>query len=255
MTRLAHKLGFSPGLAFHDVYSFTDPDLLALVPRPALGLLFIHACTETSDRFRDDDERRRLEQQQGKQPASGGLANGTRIGASSGKQPLFFHQTITHACGLYALLHILLNGPAREHILPSSFLAKLLAEAEPLSISERSRLLEQSDELERAHEESAAQGQSTAPVRGVEPGNAFLSFVVVRDEFDGPGGWRLWELEGSRSGPIDHGLIAGRDGDDVDALHPDVLDKGPLAFLKREESAGHGGIGFSCIVLGPNVEE
>lgn len=42
MSDLAHKLGLSKNLNFHDVYSLTDPDLLAIVPRPAQALLFIY---------------------------------------------------------------------------------------------------------------------------------------------------------------------------------------------------------------------
>ncbi|KAJ3514902.1 hypothetical protein NM208_g15020 [Fusarium decemcellulare] len=41
MTTLIHKLGVSPALAMHDVYSLTDPDLLAFIPRPALALLLV----------------------------------------------------------------------------------------------------------------------------------------------------------------------------------------------------------------------
>lgn len=42
MSNLAHKLGLSSDLSFHDVYSLTDPDLLAIVPRPAQALLFTY---------------------------------------------------------------------------------------------------------------------------------------------------------------------------------------------------------------------
>lgn len=42
MSNLAHKLGLSTNLNFHDVYSLTDPDLLAIAPRPAQALLFIY---------------------------------------------------------------------------------------------------------------------------------------------------------------------------------------------------------------------
>lgn len=42
MSDLAHKLGLSSQFNFHDVFSLTDPDLLALVPRPAQALLFIY---------------------------------------------------------------------------------------------------------------------------------------------------------------------------------------------------------------------
>lgn len=42
MSDLAHKLGLSTEHNFHDVYSLTDADLLAIVPRPAQALLFIY---------------------------------------------------------------------------------------------------------------------------------------------------------------------------------------------------------------------
>jgi ubiquitin carboxyl-terminal hydrolase L3 len=40
-TNLAHNLGMESKLAFYDVYSLDEPDLLAMVPRPAHALIFI----------------------------------------------------------------------------------------------------------------------------------------------------------------------------------------------------------------------
>lgn len=45
MNPLAAKLGLSKDLAFYDIYSFTDPDLLALIPRPVHALLVIIPTT------------------------------------------------------------------------------------------------------------------------------------------------------------------------------------------------------------------
>lgn len=44
---LAHALGLSPSYAFHDLYTFdaNDADLLSLIPRPALALLFVYPET------------------------------------------------------------------------------------------------------------------------------------------------------------------------------------------------------------------
>ena len=39
MTDLIHKLGVSKGLQMHDVFSLTEPELSAFIPRPALALL------------------------------------------------------------------------------------------------------------------------------------------------------------------------------------------------------------------------
>lgn len=45
MNDLAAKLGLSKDLTFYDVYSFTDPDLLSLIPRPVYALLVIIPLT------------------------------------------------------------------------------------------------------------------------------------------------------------------------------------------------------------------
>lgn len=52
---LAHALGLSHAYAFHDLYSFSDADLLAVVPRPALALLFVYPHTETAQAWIADE--------------------------------------------------------------------------------------------------------------------------------------------------------------------------------------------------------
>ena len=39
MNALAYKLGLSTELQFYDVWSLTEPELLALIPRPVFALL------------------------------------------------------------------------------------------------------------------------------------------------------------------------------------------------------------------------
>ena len=48
MTSLVRNLGYSPKLAFHDVYSIDDPTLMSFVPRPAQALLLIFPQAEES---------------------------------------------------------------------------------------------------------------------------------------------------------------------------------------------------------------
>lgn len=100
MTSLVHKLGLSPRLSFHDVFSIDDADLLAFVPRPAAALLLVFPISRSYEAFRvqeDDDVA----------PYSG---------KGVGERVVWYKQTIRNACGLIGLLHAVSNGKARDSI-------------------------------------------------------------------------------------------------------------------------------------------
>lgn len=100
LTTLIHKLGVSPALQMHDVYSLTDPDMLAFIPRPALALLLVFPISAVYESHR---------------MAEDSLA--TEYNGTGDKEPvLWWKQTIRNACGLMGLLHAVTNGPAREFI-------------------------------------------------------------------------------------------------------------------------------------------
>lgn len=100
MTTLLHKLGLSPALAIHDVFSLTDADMLSFIPRPALAVLLVFPVSAAYESHRLAEDAL-LEEYQGKGP----------------QEPvLWFRQTIRNACGLMGLLHAVSNGPAREYI-------------------------------------------------------------------------------------------------------------------------------------------
>jgi ubiquitin carboxyl-terminal hydrolase L3 len=226
MTALAHRLGLSPALSFHDVYSLTDPDLVSLIPRPCAALLFVFPITATSEAFFASEDAKMVPYD------------------SAGDEPvLWFHQTIHHACGLIGLLHCVTNGSSRNLIESSSDLHRLMSEAIPLRPAERSQLLERSEFLERAHAEAAQKGDTAAPPLGEDPGHGFLAFVKGTDG-------HLWELEGRCKGPIDRGELA----EDEDVLCDRALRMGPLPFLEREAEAGQGVLRFSCTALGPSTD-
>jgi cobalamin biosynthesis protein CobD/CbiB len=46
MNHLARALGMDDKLSFYDIYSLTDPDLLAFIPRPVYALLVIIPLTK-----------------------------------------------------------------------------------------------------------------------------------------------------------------------------------------------------------------
>jgi len=99
-TELAHKLGLSTSLVFEDVLSLDDPELLGFLPRPAFALILVFPTTDDYEK-RVQDEDAKVEEFR----TSGGAGD-----------LVFFKQTINNACGLYAILHAVCNGEARQKI-------------------------------------------------------------------------------------------------------------------------------------------
>jgi ubiquitin carboxyl-terminal hydrolase L3 len=100
MSSLAHDLGLSESLAFHDVYSISDPDLLAFVPRPALALLLVFPVSDSYAKQRNEEDSKREDYK----------------GKGEDEPVVWFKQTIKNACGLMGLLHAVCNGEARSQI-------------------------------------------------------------------------------------------------------------------------------------------
>jgi ubiquitin carboxyl-terminal hydrolase L3 len=100
MSSLVHKLGLSEKLAFHDVFSIDEPELLAFVPRPAHALLLVFPVSETYEKFRRQEDKDKSEYE----------------GHGSGEEVVWYKQTIGNACGLIGLLHGVSNGAARSNI-------------------------------------------------------------------------------------------------------------------------------------------
>lgn len=218
MTTLAHKLGMSEELEFQDVYTLTESDLLAFIPRPARALLFVYPETDTNNNFRKTYDSEPDFDDAGDKPV------------------LFYRQIITHACGLIGLLHCITNG-ARDKIAAGSDLDKLIEAAIPLKPDDRAQLLHDSDMLETAHAIAAQQGDSVAPALGEDPHHAFIAFVKGTDG-------HLYELEGNRKGPVDKGLLSRN----ADVLSEEAIKLGPMPFIDREAAVGSN-MRFSCIVL------
>ncbi|KEF60820.1 uncharacterized protein A1O9_02382 [Exophiala aquamarina CBS 119918] len=227
MTKLAHQLGLSPVLSFHDVFSLTEPSLIAMLPRPASALLFIYPETDLSRAYSAQER------------ASDKAYNG-----SGPDEPVIWYpQLITHACGLMGLLHCTTNSPAAELIQADSELDKFRKAILPLKPTERGQYVHDSDILEKAHAVAAQAGDTIAPALGEDPGHAFIAFVKGKDG-------HLYELNGCRKGPVDRGILE----EDEDVLSDNALALGPLPYLKREEKAGNGVLNFSCTVLAPSID-
>lgn len=223
-TSLVHDLGLSPELEFSDVYSLDDPDLLAMVPRPALALIFITPAPPYYA-VRGAD-------------GTPSAKEGITYDKSGDEEPaMWFRQTIGHACGLIALLHAAANGEARKFVQAGSTLEGLFEKAKSLKPGPRAQLLYDSEELEKSHMKAARMGDTSAPRADEACGYHFITFVKGSDG-------HLWELEGSTDGPIDRGEL--RNGDDM--LSEAALEKGVRKFLKVAD----GNSEFSIITLAKN---
>ncbi|KAL3436144.1 ubiquitin carboxyl-terminal hydrolase [Aspergillus tetrazonus] len=221
MNQLATKLGLSSELQFYDVYSLNEPEQLAHVPRPAFALLVVIPLTPAWDESRKAEDA-------DKEPYTG----------SGPDEPIiWFKQTIGHACGSIGLLHSLFNGPAVDFIKPDSDLAAIRSNAIPLNMAERAELLYNNGPFELAHKSVEQAGDSFAGPTSERDGGHFVAFVKS--------GGKLWELEGSRKGPLERGSLA----DEEDVLSPRALDMGIRRIIKLNADAGGENLLFSCIAL------
>ncbi|KAL5115664.1 ubiquitinyl hydrolase 1 [Pleosporales sp. CAS-2024a] len=227
MSALVHKLGLSQKLAFHDVFSIDDPELLAFVPRPAHALLLVFPVSDTYEAFRIQEDKERPEYQ----------------GHGPDEEVVWYKQTIGNACGLIGLLHGVSNGTARSNIDPASNLAKLLRDAVPLKPVERAALLYESEALESAHQAAAAGGDTSAPAADDSVDLHYVCFVKSQNN-------NLWELDGRRKGPLNRGPLS----PDEDVLSEKALDLGVRSFLRREAAAGGRDLRFSLITLAESFD-
>ncbi|KAL9615033.1 MAG: hypothetical protein Q9167_000565 [Letrouitia subvulpina] len=219
MTSLVRKLGLSPSLAFHDVYSLEDPSLLAFVPRPVYALL--------------------------------SRGRGNMVSANN-KKCLWYDWTFT-LCLQWWGKRVDRYGPFDTNLwrmefeimsqAPSTDLSNLISTAIPLDPASRARLLEKSPNIALAHASAAAQGDSAPPSADESIDLHFVAFVKSAEN-------NLWELDGRRKGPLNRGKLQPED----DVLAESALDLGVRKFLKREEEGQGGEMRFSLIALAPSMD-
>ncbi|KAF2119532.1 hypothetical protein BDV96DRAFT_567776 [Lophiotrema nucula] len=212
-TELVHKLGVSETVAFHDVFSLEDPDLLAIVPRPVYALVLVFPTTEKYLKWVAE--------------ADDGSAEKDAV--------VFFEQTINNACGLYALLHAISNGKARGLIGEGSLMSRLLEKCTPLGTDERALALEDSQELESAYSSVARKGDTKAPDNPEDDVDFHYNAFVKSHN------GHLFLLDGDRKRPVDLGPI----GADKDVLSDACLS----VIRKMVADAGGENLNFSLMAL------
>ncbi|CAI2728449.1 unnamed protein product [Schistosoma spindalis] len=158
---------------FIDIFSLDD-DMLAFVPEPVIGLLFLY-------------------------PVETSIENASLGVEDNSSKVVLIKQTVGNACGTIAILHAIVNNKQHLSIKDGSFLSSVLKEFENKTPDERGVIVESQKEISALHEKSALEGQTEAPNAESKTNLHFVCFV----EHDGS----LYELDGRKNAPILHGSI------------------------------------------------
>ncbi|KAK6783053.1 hypothetical protein RDI58_020849 [Solanum bulbocastanum] len=158
----------------YDVYGL-DEELLGMVPKPVLAVLFLYPLTSQSEAEREQQDSETKVQD----PTS---------------TIYFMKQTVGNACGTIGLLHAIGNITSEIKLDEGSFLDKFFKSTACMDPMERASFLESDREIEVAHSVAATAGDTEVPV---DVDTHFICFTCV----DG----QLYELDGRKSRPISHG--------------------------------------------------
>jgi ubiquitin carboxyl-terminal hydrolase L3 len=224
-SELAFKLGLCPVLEFHDVYSLTDPDLLAFLPNPIYGVILLFPLTKGYEDYRVSED--------------------SKYSATYNKNIVhWFKQTIRNGCGLYALLHILSNLPSDliiSNLTLSNLKSRIVEGGESLSENEVAKLVEELESQIKLDENFGQKGQTEAPPPDVQIELHFITFVKGKDG-------HLYELDGRRKGPVD----LGKSTDDVHILNDENLTKKIQFYIDNADDANKHN--FAIMAIGPSLE-
>eukprot|EP00249_Psilotum_nudum_P002883 c16106_g1_i1 orf=312-1001(-) len=173
MNQFVQGLGFPSDTEFVDVYGFDD-ELLAMVPRPVLAVLFLFPINEESEVQRNAEE-----------------------GHKVSDKVYFMKQTVGNACGTVGLLHAVGNILSQVHIAEGSYFERFFEATAKMTPNERAEFLEKDAEIEGAHSVAASAGDTKPPNLDASVDLHFVCFVCV----DGD----LYELDGRKPQPICYG--------------------------------------------------
>jgi len=171
MTKFLVDMGMNPEWAVVDVIGF-DAELLEFLPQPVVALILLYPVSKID-----------------------AGPNGSLDGVSS--KVFYMKQTIRNACGTIALIHAVCNNIDSIPLKEGSMLESFYKKNKDKSPEERGRDLEESPDITNTHEQNAQEGQTAAPDISAEVDHHFIAII----QKDG----RLFELDGRKDGPVDHG--------------------------------------------------
>jgi ubiquitin carboxyl-terminal hydrolase L3 len=124
-------------------------------------------------------------------------------------------------------------------IVPNTPLHGFYSNARPLTPSERSALFSARPVFGEIHSSVSDAGQSAVPSTDEHPDQGYTCFVSVPGE--GSTGRRIFELDGGRKGPVDHGECT------------DLLEDVVGRIIKDEYVAKSESVKFSIMYLGKGL--
>lgn len=170
MTNFLVDIGMSAEWSVVDLIGI-DEDVLGFVPQPVAAVIFLY-------------------------PSS--VHDSAEEGDTSFNQSVYFmKQVIRNACGTIALLHGVGNNLDKIQLRDGSPLKTYFESVDSLSPLDKGIELSKNSEIRQSHELHALQGQTTTPNLDEKIDNHFVALV----ERNG----RIYRLNGSKSGPVDHG--------------------------------------------------
>eukprot|EP00753_Platysulcus_tardus_P010840 PLAT3102.1.p2 GENE.PLAT3102.1~~PLAT3102.1.p2 ORF type:complete len:266 (+),score=146.76 PLAT3102.1:42-839(+) len=177
INRYIKKLGFPTDVyAYAELFS-TEDWALGMVPKPVKAVMLLFPIKEASEAYKAEEAARIKEE-----------------GQVVSDDLYFIKQTVGNACGTIGLIHSVMNLAGEVELEEGKFFSSFHAATVDKTPDERADLLEENEEIEVAHEEGAAEGQSEAVM---DVATHFIAFV----HRDGC----LYEMDGRKDFPINHG--------------------------------------------------
>jgi ubiquitin carboxyl-terminal hydrolase L3 len=213
-TQFGRKLGLSPLLSFTDIYSLDDPDLLSFLPRPMQAVILLFPVTTEYESFKDAEP----------------------VEKPDMREVVWMKQIVKNACGLYALLHALLNIPA-GFIVQQSPAAKFLMAL----LTDNANQVELVQNIAKEMYSSfSSQGQTEAPAAEDDVELHFVCFVKRNDV--------IYELDGRRNGPV----VLKSDSGEGDILDSSVINERVKKYMSLVE--GDNALRFALMGLAPSMD-
>ncbi|XP_071446277.1 ubiquitin carboxyl-terminal hydrolase isozyme L3 [Hetaerina americana] len=172
------SLGVPDNWQIVDVYGL-DPELLSTIPQPVAAVLLLFP---TSDKY---EEHKSKEEE-----------NLKKSGDVFPENVYYLKQVVSNACGTIALIHSVANNTDKID-LKDGDLKRFLQESLTMNPEERGAKLLDADGIISTHKKVAQEGQTEAPDCNDPVNFHFVAFVHK----DG----HLYELDGRKSCPINHG--------------------------------------------------
>lgn len=170
MTNFLVDIGMSAEWSVVDLIGIDD-DVLGFVPQPVAAVILLYPPS-VHDSDEDGDP-------------------------SCNETVCFMKQVIRNACGTIALLHGVGNNLDKIQLRDNSPLKIYFEAVESMSPLDKGVELSKNSDIRQSHELHAMQGQTTTPNLDEKVENHFVALV----ERNG----RIYLLNGSKSGPVDHG--------------------------------------------------